>query len=259
MRRLLLYIAISLTLSGCFKTPLKTGAISEQNRISLYSLEIGMSTEQVLDVMGYPYKTEERMYNVELYEIWYYITEPTYLGQSELITRNFTPLVFEAGHLIGWGRNFYKYQFDVEDEKAKRKAEKDQKYTDDKEEWPSNQHTIIEPMSASKKDKPKTDQTKSSDLFKLIVPKDEQEKQARKQTEPSLDGKTESEDIKTEPDTKESQAEIEVKKTDAPSVIQKEDIKVTTDQETKEKPSKKKEVKVPCKKESLDEGYYFWE
>lgn len=259
MRRLLLYIAISLTLTGCFKTPLKTGAISEQNRISLYSLEIGMTTEQVLDVMGYPYKTEERMYNAELYEIWYYITEPTYLGQSELITRNFTPLVFEAGNLIGWGRNFYKYQFDIEDEKGKRKAEKDQKYTDDKEEWPSNQHTIIEPMSSSKKDQPKTDQTKSQDLFKLIVPKDEQEKQARKQTEPSLNGKTESEDVKSESDTKEVQTDTELKKADTTTTIQKDDIKPITEQKTKDKPSKKKETEAPCKKESSDEGYYFWE
>ncbi|NGX49620.1 MAG: hypothetical protein K940chlam5_01219, partial [Candidatus Anoxychlamydiales bacterium] len=70
--------------------------------------------------------------------------------QSKLITRNFTPVVFESGHLIGWGNNFYKYTFDIDDEKQKREEEKRQKYTNDKGEWPKNEHTIIAPLNEQK-------------------------------------------------------------------------------------------------------------
>nr|NGX32397.1 hypothetical protein [Candidatus Anoxychlamydiales bacterium] len=64
--------------------------------------------------------------------------------------RNFTPVVFESGHLIGWGNNFYKYTFDIDDEKQKREEEKRQKYTNDKGEWPKNEHTIIAPLNEKK-------------------------------------------------------------------------------------------------------------
>ncbi len=150
MRRLILLVLLIFLLDGCFKTPTKTGAISEENRINLSSLSIGMTQQQVLDIMGYPYKTEEKISHNKIYEIWYYITERTLLGQSKLITRNFTPVIFEAGHLIGWGRNFYKYTLDIDNERQKRLQEQSQKYTDDKEEWPKNTHTIIAPMNESK-------------------------------------------------------------------------------------------------------------
>ncbi|NGX32008.1 MAG: hypothetical protein K1060chlam4_00046 [Candidatus Anoxychlamydiales bacterium] len=150
MKRLILFILLIFSLNGCFKNPIKTGAISEENRINLSSLAIGMTQQQVLDTMGYPYKTEEKVSQNKIYEVWYYITERTLLGQSKLITRNFTPVVFEAGHVIGWGNNFYKYTFDIDDERQKREEEKRQKYTNDKGEWPKNEHTIIAPLNEKK-------------------------------------------------------------------------------------------------------------
>jgi len=162
MKRLFIFLSIIILLNGCFKAPIKTGAVSEENRVNLSSLAIGMSPDQVLEVMGYPYSTQEKLYNNKVYEVWYYITEPTLLGQSKLITRNFTPLVFENGHLKGWGNNFYKYTFDIEGEKSKAEEDKRQQYTDDKQEWPSSEHRTIEPMGKSTKTSPSDQKTQDA-------------------------------------------------------------------------------------------------
>lgn len=146
MKKLFLIIFFAFALTSCYRSFIKTGAISEQNRINMGSLEIGMSQDQVLDIMGHPYKTEERQVDNKIYDVWYYITEPTILGQTQLVTKNFTPVVFESGVLKGWGRNFYKFIFNVNNEKWKRAVEKKQKYTNDKEEWPRNEHLLISPV-----------------------------------------------------------------------------------------------------------------
>jgi outer membrane protein assembly factor BamE (lipoprotein component of BamABCDE complex) len=165
MKKLFIFLSIILLLNGCFKTPIKTGAISEENRANLSSLAIGMSPDQVLEVMSYPYSTHEKLYDNKVYEIWYYITEPTLLGQSKLITRNFTPLVFENGHLKGWGNNFYKYTFDIEGQKSKVEEDKRQQYTDDSPEWPTSEHRSIEPMSKSSKKASSNQKIQNSQCF----------------------------------------------------------------------------------------------
>ncbi len=152
MKKSFIVIFLILSLISCSRTFVKTGAISDQNRMNMSSLQVGMNHDQVVDAMGYPYKTEEKSYFGMQYEVWYYITQPTILGQTQLVTRNFTPLVFEGGLLKGWGRNFYKYTFDVDNEKWKRQLEEKQKYTNDKEEWPKNQHAMIPPMNEPKEE-----------------------------------------------------------------------------------------------------------
>ena len=119
MNKLFILILFSILAAGCTTPFLKTGAISEQNQINMSALQVSMTQDQVLDVMGYPYKTEEKIYNSLAYEVWYYITEPSLLGQTKMVTRNFTPIVFESGLLIGWGRNFYKYTFNINNAKEK--------------------------------------------------------------------------------------------------------------------------------------------
>ena len=125
LKRVILFIFLIFFLNGCFKTPLKTGEISEKYKINLSSLAIGMPQQQVLDTMGRPYETEKTTSQNKIYEVWNYLTEPTSLDQPKLITRNFTPLVFEAGHLVGWGKNFYKYD-------------------DDKRKWQKNNQAFME-------------------------------------------------------------------------------------------------------------------
>ena len=166
MKRLYVFI-ILLFLISCSRTILKTGSISEENNRNMSSLEVGMNSKQVLNIMGRPDKIEEKKYENETFVVWYYITEPMTLGQSELITRNLTPLVFEMDRLIGWGRKFYNYTFDINDEKWKRQEEKNQQFSDDKTKWPRNEHAIILPMNESKKEGA-LEETKEKDLMKIL-------------------------------------------------------------------------------------------
>jgi len=170
MKRLFIFVVLATFSISCSRTVVKTGAISEHNRINITELYVGMTQDEVLEVMGYPYKTEEKTYQDEIYEVWYYITRPSQLGQSKLISRNFTPVIFELGQLKGWGRNFYKHTFDIDNERWKRKQEIRQKYTNDKEEWPRNEHIMIDPMKT--KDKTKTSTSTEEDI-PLVEPQDE--------------------------------------------------------------------------------------
>lgn len=124
MKKLFLFVFVILI--SCSTSLIKTGAISDQNIINISSLQVGMTQDQVLEIMGSPYKTEVKTFNNVNYEVWYYITEPTILGQTQLITRNFTPLVFVSNQLKGWGRNFYKFTFKIENENWKKELEKKQ-------------------------------------------------------------------------------------------------------------------------------------
>lgn len=147
MKKVLLITILSIFLSGCATTLIKTGAIADENRINMASLKVGMSKGQVSYVMGSPYKIENSKYNGVSYTTWFYITEAMILGQTQLVGKNLTPLIFQSNKLLGWGRNFYKFTFDISREKWKRELEKKQKYTDDKEEWPRNQHLMIPAMN----------------------------------------------------------------------------------------------------------------
>jgi len=286
MKRLFLFILLIFSLNGCFKNPIKTGAISEENRINLSTLAIGMTQQQVLDNMGYPYKTEERVSQNRVYEVWYYITERTLLGQSRLITRNFTPVVFEAGHLVGWGNNFYKYTFDIDDEKQKREEEKRQRYTDDKNEWPRNEHTIISPLNEKKSTKEPskvrttpTSHSKASSSEDKTVEKKDSKDEATKANEKTSEA-TEIDVTKDDDKSSKSQQEYQEKsscpiktlKTNAcdkckPKMdTEKQDtskMPISTEGDSSKKEDSSKEGKdksSPCKKrKDKDNRYNFWE
>ncbi|NGX34686.1 MAG: hypothetical protein K1060chlam1_01039 [Candidatus Anoxychlamydiales bacterium] len=289
MKKLLLFISMILVLNGCFKNPIKTGAISEENRINLSSLAIGMTQQQVLDTMGYPYKTEEKISQNKIYEVWYYITERTLLGQSKLITRNFTPVVFEAGHLIGWGSNFYKYIFNIDDERQKREEEKRQKYTDDKEEWPKNEHTMIAPLNAQKSTKapskdPATTAPVSSTTETTTTAGKTDSKDDTKKTDEKTSATTEVDGSQEKPTSSESKEVFQKKpsccakkaektnacdkcktKTDCTKIDTSKApcaAKKITPSTAKERDSTKedKDKLSPCKdRKDSDDGYNFWE
>ena len=70
-------------------------------------LNIGMTKTEVIQVMGEPRKTEAYSMEGQNTEFWLYLTEGTIIGDGRMGDKNFTPLAFENGILIGWGRNFY--------------------------------------------------------------------------------------------------------------------------------------------------------
>lgn len=72
------------------------GLTAAANRDNLNKLEIGMSKNEVLKIMGKPHQREAD----GQYEWWLYLTDAWR-------SIDYTPLAFENSRLIGWGRNFY--------------------------------------------------------------------------------------------------------------------------------------------------------
>ncbi|MBW8039450.1 MAG: outer membrane protein assembly factor BamE [Planctomycetes bacterium] len=89
MKKIFVIQMLCLTMSGCYAI----------NRDNLNKIEIGMSREQVREIMGKPRireadKDQER---------WLYHTE-----RSMVYTIALTPVVFNKdGKVIGWGRHFW--------------------------------------------------------------------------------------------------------------------------------------------------------
>ena len=172
---------IILIMASCSRSVIGFGAKAEENATNLADVKTGMDAPRVSTIMGPPYKSE--VYNIEnsKYLVWYYIIEPVYLGQTRLISKNFIPLVFKDGYLKGWGWQYYNVEFNVENKQNQQKEAIRQKYTNDKEEWPRNEHQYVEPIKKNVKDNvndvseptvkeiddtQKLDQDKESELIK---------------------------------------------------------------------------------------------
>ncbi len=175
MSRILLII-ISVLLYSCMGSTMQTSLKSEQNRDNIVGLRLGMTQEDVLTLMGSPYKSEVHKIENNTYVIYFYVTEPTVLGQSKLIEQNFTPVVFKDNILVGWGTNYYNYLMDIDNAREKYEEEKRQKYTDDRDEWPPNQHVVIPPPSEKA-----NDQSLEEDLDKTIPQPDPQPQEEKPQ------------------------------------------------------------------------------
>jgi len=130
-------------LSSCSRSPIVTGVHAEENRYRLSWVKVGMTKGNVYDKMGCPQRTEKVEVNGTHYEIWYYLTKRYALGQTRLLPQNTTPLIFKNNKLIGWGREYYNYLLNVDNEREVRKSNERQEYTDDEEEWPPNKHLQV--------------------------------------------------------------------------------------------------------------------
>lgn len=111
-------LILAVFLVGCAGSPVQTGWEAAKNRKSLLHLSIGMTKTEVQKAMGDPRKTEAYSKDGRNIEFWLYMTEGITITDRKLRDSNFTPLVFEDGKLIGWGRNFYdqtlKYEHKIE-------------------------------------------------------------------------------------------------------------------------------------------------
>lgn len=107
MNRAILALALSVLLVACAGSPYRTGIEAKENRGNLLKLNVGMTKDQVLVVMGQPYKTEMYVTDGKPVEFWLYLTEGKSIHDLRITDSNFTPLAFENGILKGWGRNYY--------------------------------------------------------------------------------------------------------------------------------------------------------
>ncbi|MDE3045782.1 MAG: DUF3192 domain-containing protein [Verrucomicrobiota bacterium] len=112
--------AALLLLSGCVgNNSLYTASASERNIDKMSNLCLGMSESEVLDVMRHPYSHQSFQIGEDEYDVWFYITSPTVLGQTRMVPQNLTPLTFKNGELVGRGYNYYNWLVQQENARAK--------------------------------------------------------------------------------------------------------------------------------------------
>lgn len=95
-------------LTGCMSnSSLETMGMTQENVWNLSRLCVGMNESQVLRVMQHPYTKKTMTHEGIIYNIWFYVTSPTGMTQSRLVSQNLTPLTFANGFLKGWGFDYY--------------------------------------------------------------------------------------------------------------------------------------------------------
>jgi len=101
-------ISTTLILGGCLSNHVLTSnSAAIQNVERLNQLQIGMTKDEVYQIMRYPATEDEIVTDDGSYDVWFYITKASILDQSQLVARNLTPLIFKDGVFIAIGRNYY--------------------------------------------------------------------------------------------------------------------------------------------------------
>ena len=104
----LVVFSLLASLSGCIaNNTLADAAISETSVNRLSRVYLRMNQEEVLQIMHAPYERESYRVGEDRYDVWFYITTVTVLGQSRMVPKNLTPLTFRNRQLVGVGYDYY--------------------------------------------------------------------------------------------------------------------------------------------------------
>ncbi len=109
-RRIWIYLGISFLafLSGCVANNVLADAAAADNNVNRLSrIALRMNQEEVLAIMHAPYEKEVYRVGEDRYDIWFYVTTMTILGQSRMVPKNLTPLTFRNKQLVGVGYDYY--------------------------------------------------------------------------------------------------------------------------------------------------------
>ena len=104
---------------GCMaNNGLTSEAMSAENISNLSRISVGMDQSRILKIMRQPYFHETYIVGKDIYDVWFYVTRTTVLGQSRMVPLNLTPLTFKNGSLIGWGYSHYNALFKQKKQEA---------------------------------------------------------------------------------------------------------------------------------------------
>ena len=129
MKKTIVVFILCLLITGCTTTD----QVRAKNRLNLLKLSVGITKEEVLNIMGTetiktydyggptinnPYRNEILQGKDKTFEVLYYYTDKKNdIGYYGVIITDdeLTPLVFDDGKLIGWGwlfvqENIQKYE-----------------------------------------------------------------------------------------------------------------------------------------------------
>ncbi len=111
--RLLSILALFLLSTGCIgNNSLITSSDATNNVYRMREICLGMSEEEVFQIMHYPAINEQIVYEELCYDVWFYVTRMTILGQTKPVARNLTPLIFKEGILVAKGYDYYNHLLD---------------------------------------------------------------------------------------------------------------------------------------------------
>ena len=113
MRNLFVFIVGILCLSFLFVCATWQMEMKRNNE-NLLKLEMGMSKEDVITIMGKPTFNEayQSLYGKSVVILFYYTQRKW--ADGSYTKDECTPIVFEDGKLVGWGDEFYKTKMEVD-------------------------------------------------------------------------------------------------------------------------------------------------
>jgi len=103
----ILAVLLCLGLVGCVSSSVMPWGI-EKTRNNLMKLELGMSKQEVIDIMGMPYNREAYSTPDGKLDFLIYLTK--YTDTGSIPDSDTTPICLLNGKVTGWGRNFYEKQ-----------------------------------------------------------------------------------------------------------------------------------------------------
>ena len=107
MRKTIILLALAVLISGCASSSVMPWGI-EKARNNLMKLELGMSKQEVINVMGMPYNREAYSTSDGQLDFLIYLTK--YTDSGSIPDSDTTPICLLNGKVTGWGRNFYEKQ-----------------------------------------------------------------------------------------------------------------------------------------------------
>jgi outer membrane protein assembly factor BamE (lipoprotein component of BamABCDE complex) len=109
-------------LSSCIANNcLHDDSVAQNNLYHIARIRKGMSEKEVLYIMRKPYSYETFQVGDDVYDVWFYVTRTTGLGQTRMVPQNLTPLTFKNGILVG--TEYYWYYFAMKEQAAEMASE----------------------------------------------------------------------------------------------------------------------------------------
>ncbi len=107
MKKIIALLALVVLIGGCASSSVMPWGI-EKARNNLMKLELGMSKQEVIDIMGMPYNREAYSTSEGQLDFLIYLTK--YTDSGSIPDSDTTPICLLNGKVTGWGRNFYEKQ-----------------------------------------------------------------------------------------------------------------------------------------------------
>jgi PBP1b-binding outer membrane lipoprotein LpoB len=111
MKRFAVLLVIMLLFGGCAyqKEYSKSKDTAKKNSENLVRLKMGMSREELLQVMGAPEKTQANNFGGQPTEVLSFRIKADYFTNDD--DSNFIQVVVRNGKVIGWGDSFFSQAF----------------------------------------------------------------------------------------------------------------------------------------------------